>query len=335
MKFLMRVPILIVCSALVVRTAHAEKLSDADRETLLENLEKLGSASNSKVDARFRLAIIAYRNAINSDEAAIELYLNCMEKVNFADLHKRPADFRDWKRQEAEKLANPGLRLAIRHQLRWLVLTLEAASSEPNRAKLTTDAQEAVDSIFRDADKLKDQQAVLSQAAVSSVFAKAYDIDHVVVENWPMSPTDLEGIYDQILLPPYRKLATIATLRAGWMRRIQQETVKHDEWSQKPPEKRDGREDRRVGMASNMQSPEQLAFLAEGLPKLHWNMEVDMFRSGDESGASVRMIALLEKYVGHASYKEWSSQFKKLLKPDPVTLRTGMPVPRTTDEAAP
>ena len=331
----MRVPILIVCSALVVRTAHAEKLSDADRETLLENLEKLGSASNSKVDARFRLAIIAYRNAINSDEAAIELYLNCMEKVNFADLHKRPADFRDWKRQEAEKLANPGLRLAIRHQLRWLVLTLEAASSEPNRAKLTTDAQEAVDSIFRDADKLKDQQAVLSQAAVSSVFAKAYDIDHVVVENWPMSPTDLEGIYDQILLPPYRKLATIATLRAGWMRRIQQETVKHDEWSQKPPEKRDGREDRRVGMASNMQSPEQLAFLAEGLPKLHWNMEVDMFRSGDESGASVRMIALLEKYVGHASYKEWSSQFKKLLKPDPVTLRTGMPVPRTTDEAAP
>lgn len=334
MKFLMRVPILIACSGLLSPAVHAENLSDADRETLLENLEKLETTSNSKVDARFRLAIIAYRNAINSDDAAIDLYLSCMEKVNFADLHKRPAEFRDWKRQEAEKLSDSGLRLAIRHQLRWLVLTLEAASSAPNRAKLTADAQEAVDSIFREADKLKDQQGVLSQAAISTVFAKAYDIDHVVVEKWPMSPIDLEGIYDQILLPPYRKQSTLTALRAGWMKRIQQEKIKNEEWSRKRPEKVDGREERRVGMASNMQSPEQLAFREEGLPKLEWNMEVDMFRSGDQSGASVRMYTLLEKCVGHPSYKEWSNQFKKLLKPDPI-IRANVSQPPTTDGATP
>ena len=335
MKFLMRLPILIACSALLSPAANAESLSDADRETLLENLEKLGSASDSKVDARFRLAIIAYRNAISSDDAAIDLYLSCMEKVHFEELHKRPVDFRDWKRQEAEKLADPGLRLAIRHQLRWLLLTLEAASSQSNRAKLTADAQEAVDSIFRDAEKLKDHHGILSQAAVSSVFAKAYDINQVVVEKWPMSPTDLEGIYDQVLLPPYRKLATLNALKTGWMKRIQQETVKNEEWGQKRPEKRDGREDRRVGMASNMQSPEQLAFLEEGLPKLRWNMEVDLFRNGDESGASVRMLSLLEKSVGHASYKEWSAEFKKLLKPDPIATRAAASALKATDEATP
>ena len=335
MNYLMRVPVLIVCFAFLSQAIHAEKLSDADRETLLENLEKLATAADSKVDARFRLALAAYRNAMSSDDAAIELYLNCMEKVNFDDLHKRPADFRDWKRAEAEKLANPGLRLALRHQLRWLMLTLEAASSKPDRATLATNAQEAVDSIFRDSERLKDQQGILSQAAISSVFAKAYDINQVKVGNWPMSPIDLEGIYDQILLPPYRKPATLATLKAGWIKRIQQETVKQEAWTQKPAEKRDGREDKRVGMASNMQSPASLEFRAEGLPKLQWNMEVDMFRCGDESGASMRMFALLEKHIGHPSYKEWSSQFKKLIKPGPVVPVTTTPPPLPADDAEP
>ena len=318
MKSLIRLPLLIACSALLSHAAHGEKLSEADRETLLENLEKLDTASGSKEGARFRLAIIAYRNAVANDDAAIALYLDCMEKVNFADLHKRPADFREWKRKEAEKLTNPGLRLAIRHQLRWLMLTLEAASPTPNRNELTTDAQEAVDSIFRDCEKLKDQQAILSEAAVSSVFAKAYDISNVVVKDWPLSPIDLEGIYDQILLPPYRKLATLATLRAGWIRRIQQETEKNEVWSQVAPVIREGREVKRVGMAADMKSPEQLKFTAEGLPNLQWRMEVDLFRSGDESGASVRMLGLLEKFVGHPSHKDWSAQFKKLIRPGPA-----------------
>lgn len=318
MKRLIRLPLLIACSAVLSLAARGEKLSEADREALLENLEKLDSTSETKEDARFRLAIIAYRNAVNNDDAAIDLYLDCMEKVNFADLHKRPADFREWKRKEAEKLTNPGLRLAIRHQLRWLMLTLEAASSAPDRGKLTTDAQEAVDSIFRDCEKLKDQQGILSEAAVSSVFARAYDISNVVVKDWPMSPIDLEGIYDQVLLPPYRKLAALATLRAGWVRRIQQETAKNEIWSQVAPVIRDGREVKRVGMAANMKSPEQLKFTTEGLPNLQWRMEVDLFRSGDESGASLRMLGLLEKFVGHPSLKDWSTQFKKLIRPAPV-----------------
>lgn len=335
MKFLSRVPLLIACSGLLFQAAHAEKLSDADRETLLENLEKLEAASDSKVDARFRLAIIAYRNAVGSDTAAMELYLNCVEKVHFTELHKPLADFREWKRQGAEKLADPGLRLALRLQLRWLILTLEAASSKPDRPKLTTDAQETLDSIFGEAKKLKDQQGVLGESVVSSVFAKAYDIGPVVVEKWPMSPVDLAGIYDEILLPPYRKLATLPTLRAGWIKRIQQETVKNEEWSQPASVIRDGREVKRVGLAANMQSPEQLKFLEEGLPNLQWEMETDLFRCGEEGGASVRMFGLLQKFEAHPSYKEWTKQFKKLIKPDPVIPATVTATPAATAEDSP
>ncbi|MES2921451.1 MAG: hypothetical protein V4819_07890 [Verrucomicrobiota bacterium] len=329
----MRVPILLFCSALAFHSAHAETLSDADRETLLGNLEKIQEESSSKSDARFRIALAAFRNAMSNDDAAMELYINCMEKVNFEELHKKAADFREWKTKEREELADPGLRLALRHQLRWLMLTLEAASEKPNHAKLASDAQEAVDAIFRDADKLKYQQEILTQPVTATVFARAYDINNVKVEGWALSPIDVDGIYDNILLPPYRRPSTLAALRSGWVKRIQQETVKMEHWSKRREprgENRGDREERRVGMAADMQSPEYLKFLEDDLPKLQWEMEVDLYENGDEANASVRMLALLQKYTGHASAREWADEFKKLLKPAVVA-----PAPKPLEEPAP
>ncbi len=312
----MRVPILLVSATLAFHGVHAETLSDADRETLLDNLEKIREASNSRTDARFRIALTAYRNAIGSDDAAIELYVNCMERVNFEELHKKAADFREWKSNEREKLADPGLRLALRHQLRWLMLTLEAASEKPDRIKIASEAQEAVDSIFRDADKLADQQEILSQAVTSTVFARAYDINQVKVEKWSLSPIDIASIYEEILLPPRRKPTALAALRAGWIKRIQQETVKAELWSAKRRELRgENRDDKRSSMASDMQSPDYLKFLEEGLPKLQWKMEVDLYTNGDEAGAAVRMLAVLEKHLAHPSARQWADEFKGLLTP--------------------
>ncbi len=331
----MRVPILLVCSALILDGLHAETLSDADRETLLENLEKLRDASDGRMDARFRLAIAAYRNALSNDEAAIELYFSCMEKVDFEDLHKRAADFREWKRKEGERLSDPGLRLALRYQLRWLMLTLEAASPKPDMSKLARDAQDTLDSIFRDSDKLKYQQEILTQAATSSVFARAYDINHVKVEKWAQSPLDLESIYENILLPPYRTPATLAPLRSGWLKRIQQETVKMELWSNKRRNRED-REEKRIGMADDMKTPEYQEFLEKELPELQWKMELDLFRYGDEAGASRRMLAHLEKYIGHSAYREWSEQFTKLIKPGGTLLPgTTTPVPAAEEATAP
>lgn len=334
MKNLMRVPILLVSSLLTIANVQAEDLSDADRETLLENLEKLRDAADSKVDARFRVAISAYKNAIGSDDAAIDLYLNCMEKVNFDEQHRKAADFREWKRKEAEKLSDGGLRLALRHQLRWLMLTLQVASAKPeNRYKFAAEAREIVDAIFRDIDKLKNQEQLLSQSVVSTVFARAYDINGVKVEDWPFSPIQLETLYEDVFLPPVRKPARLAELRATWIKRIQQEGIRMEHWAGR----REGRgEDQRIGTVDSLQSPEYTRFLEETVPKLQWDMEVDLFRHGDESGASVRMLAHLEKYIGHASAREWSEQFQRLLKPEtqvqPAPAEApGEPVPPTAE----
>lgn len=333
MKIPMRVPILLVCSAFVLPGLHAEPLSSADRETLLENLEKIREAAEGRVDARFRLAITAFRNAVGSDDAALELYLNCVDKVDFQDLRKTNADFREWKRQQGDKLADPGMRLALRYQLRWLMLTLEAASAKPDRAKLVREAQETVDSIFRDSEKLKYQQQILSQSVTSTVFAKAYDINHVKTEKWSLSPIAIETIYENMLLPPFRTPTGLAGLRAGWIKRIQQETTKQELWSA-DPRRAGNREEKRIAMADDMKTPEYLEFRDNELPKLQWDMEVDLYTYGDESGAAVRMLALLEKNITHPSAREWGEQLKKLIKP--ATPGAPGAVPTTPDaEPAP
>ena len=68
-------------------------------------------------------------------------------------------------------------------------------------------------------------------------------------------------------------------------------------------------------MASAMQSPAYEKFLIETQPKLQWDMEIDLFRNGDESGAAVRMLAHLEKHLTHPSAREWGKEFEELLKP--------------------
>lgn len=303
-----------MCSLLALHSVRAEGLSDADREALLDNLDKLKDSVKAKLDAKFRAAISAYRTAVASDDAAIELYLNCMEKVNFEDQDKKAADFREWKRKESENLSDPGLRLALRLQLQWLILTLQATAEDADRSKLAQDAQVIVDTIFRDPKKLDNQEKILSQAVTGSVFARAYEINFVKAEKWPLSPVQLDQVYNEVLLPPYQNPNSLNELRALWMRRIQQEGAKAEFWTGQQP-KGGKKEEKRIGMASAMRPPAYDKFIEETLPKLLWEMEVDLFKHGDESGAAVRMLAHLEKNVTHPSVREWAAEFRTLLSP--------------------
>lgn len=311
---------LILVPLLVLPGLRAESLSDADRETLLEKLDKLKDGAEATLDARFRLAIAAYRNAMTSEAAAIELFLNCTEKVNFKDEQMKAIDFREWKRKEDERLSDPALGLALRHQLRWLVLTLQAASEGADRAKLAVDAQNIVDAIFSDPEKLSGQEKVLGQPVTSSVFARAYDIDAVKLEKWPLSPIQLEQVYTEILLPPYQKPGMTDQLRAVWIKRIQQEGAKVEHMADNRRRnggnaRNDEREEKRIGMASALRPPEVERFIADTVPKLMWDMEMDLFTHGDETGAAVRMLAHLEKHITHPSAREWGEKLRKALAP--------------------
>ncbi|MDB6078485.1 MAG: hypothetical protein JWO82_2232 [Akkermansiaceae bacterium] len=299
-RYLLLIPLLAIA-------AHADPLKDADREALLERLDKLSDAADAKVDARFKVAVGAFRAAMASDSATMDLYLKCVEKVEYEDNYKKSQDFRDWKRKEAETLEKGGFRAALRYQLGWLLLTLEAASSKGKPPGINARMESMVDSIYADADKLKDGHDELAKSATDSVFAKAYDLHDVKVEDWPGSPIELNAVFLRNLIPPYRSSSHIPELRAEWAKYIKYEGIAAEKW----PHERE--EDKRVGTKEAIRSSEYDKFLAEKMPALMWDMEVDAFKSGDQKVASTRMLAHIEKYVTHNKAPAWTKQFRKLV----------------------
>jgi hypothetical protein len=284
--------------------AAQEALTPSDREALLERLEKIREEAESKVDARFRTALSAIRNAAQSPNAALDLYLKCEEMVNFEEMKKKNVDFREWKRKNDARLSDTGFRLALQQQLRWLALTLEAASEMPDFDKLALDAGKIVEAIVAQAEDLSAHRDLLQQGVTSSVFARAYDINGLKVENWPLAPAPLAAVYDQVLLPPLRRPDRIESLKAAWTKRMANEAALIGAWSGKPGEK----------PKPGVSSPAYDKFVSETVPRLRWDAEVDLFKAGDEKAAALRMLKHIDDNLSHESAPKWAEDFVALLQ---------------------
>ena len=200
--------------------AFSQQLTHSDREAILEKLETIRKQADEKVDSRFRAAISAYRSAMVSGDATMDPYLKCEELVNFSEMQKKNSDFLDWKRKNADKLSDKGFSEALRQQLRWLVLTLEAASDNPDRNKLALEAGKVLDTIVADAEDFSEHRSVLQQGVTGSVFARAYYINGVKAENWPMSSVPVAAVYEQVIFPHMRSLGRLASLKSAWSKRM-------------------------------------------------------------------------------------------------------------------
>ena len=315
----MRTLFLVLSLGLFCSKLLADPLSPADREALLENLEKLRDTVTGRVDARFRAAISAYRSAMSDEKAVMEFYLKCVKKMDFEEKHRKDSEFNEWKKKQEDNLKDPTMRRALQHQLCWLVLTLQAASEKADMKKLAVQAQQIVDDLFNDVPTLTSQHEILGQNVTSTVFARAYEIGGVSLDKWPFSPVHLGQIYDSVLLPQYRTSGNIQALRAGWLKRLHQEGVAFEDTHVK------SKSNGRPLTPEAVHSPDQERFLTETLPNLQWQMETDLFRCGDQRGAALRMITHIEKYLTNRHARQWSDELKTLLSPPPASTPASEP----------
>ncbi|MBK1829651.1 hypothetical protein JIN77_02850 [Verrucomicrobiaceae bacterium R5-34] len=310
----MRVPFILKTSAVLVlgvlprlATAEPESLTEGDRIALDEQLLKIQQQSQDRVGGLYRRAIQDYRNAIQSDDATMNLYLKCYEKVRYTDEKRKTQDFREWKRRNKDRLNSASMRMALRHQLSWLLLSIEAAQRDGEISEMGQRAMTHLDQIFKNAERLQEHRNVLSQNALSSVFAQAYDLN-IKVKDWPTSALDIGGIYKQVIMPPLRSRDRVGLLRSAWIRRIQHEGLVHEKWGK--------REGTSIGKKDAMLPPEYEKFLAENRPALLWQMEVDCFKVGDEKAAAVNMLNHLQKYLYHKNAPDWIKDFQELINPE-------------------
>lgn len=278
-------------------------LDTGARESYLDKVEAILKAAQDKQRGKFGVARTAFRTAAQSNEAAVELYLNCVERVQFDGEQKKATEFRDWKRAEKDRLADPSFAVALRHQLRWLALTLDAAEAGAERSALTAEARRAVDAVFADAVHLKGHQQLLRSSVLDSVFARAYTVKDLELKDWPLAPANLSEVYTRLVLPPLRKPDRVADLRTAWLKWIEQSGVAAEHWA--------------GGKKVDVQGEERTQgferFRTEEYPQMVWEMEEDLFRNGDQQAAAMRMYSILEN-TQHRRAMEWAKRFQTLLR---------------------
>ena len=302
-------PLLALGVILSASTSHAQELTDTEREQLNKRLQKIINKSEKTLAGRQAAAYRAYKNGLSSNTAAFELYLNCIEKVNFTDQGKKNSDFRDWKRKNKDKHSDQGFRLALRHQLNWLVLTIDAARSEnEDYSDFSSKALSAIDSILDDGKALEKHNNILQQSVLGSIYAKAYGFGNFKIKNWAEQPLAVSNIFEKIILPSLRKTKNSSSLRSAWLKRINYEETMIELWSAKP-------EGKSLGMKKAIASPALEVFTNEQRPNLIWQMELDVFRSGDEAGAASRMLNHISANHSHNNATKWAEELSKLLTP--------------------
>jgi hypothetical protein len=288
----------------------ADPLTNADREELRERLKAIQEGALAHQDQRFKKAADDFRAALQSEDAALELYLKCVELADFTEQQKKGQDFRNWKRDNEERLKRPEFRQALRFQLNWLALTMRAAARPAEIHKLSPEAMEALRAIFANAKSLAGQGELLSRPVLNSVFARAYKIGDLELKSWPESPLQVAAIFEQIILPPLRRPDSIAALSSAWDARIQMELAKAEEFS-------GGGNEANGLQRRDPLSPAGEVFRKEQMPQLLWKKQVDLFRSGDQRGAALRMLAHINDYLTNSHAPEWIEEFQGLVSPEP------------------
>jgi len=295
-----------ILSCTLCASAFADgPLSEPDRETLLEKLATLREAAKTNITTKFNGATTAFNKGMASNTAALDLYLKCVEKVNFEDQNRSSQDFREWKRRN-RRLEDKAFAMALRHQLNWFSLTLRAAANPAEIGKLSPDAAKTIESLMIAAEEVDSKAArdELKKPVTNTMFAQAYGLGGLKIEGWPMTPLPIADVYEKVILPPLRGPKTTASLRQAWVNRIRFEGLIKERWS--------GEGDR---AKSDPLSPAYVKFLAETQPELIWAMEVDIFKAGDQKGAALRMLDHLEKNITHFKASEWESAFRELVDP--------------------
>ncbi|MFC7337354.1 hypothetical protein ACFQY0_09225 [Haloferula chungangensis] len=297
---------LVLTCALLSSSAFAQgPLSEPEREALIDKLKALREAAVSNVNTKFSAATAAFKTGMASNSAALDLYLKCVEKVNYEEKNRSSQDFREWKRRNRQ-IEDPAFAMALRHQLNWFSLTLRAAAHPGDIDKLAPEASKMIESLLITAEEVDSKSArdELRKPVTNTIFAQAYGLGGLKVEGWPMTPLPVSEVYEKVILPPLRTPKTTEALRAGWINRIKCEDLTMMRWS--------GDGDR---AQNDPLSPQYAKFLAETKPQLIWEMEVDVFKAGDQRGAALRMLEHLENNITHHKATEWERTFRELVDP--------------------
>jgi hypothetical protein len=229
-------------------------LTPDDASALLGQLQKLNEDFSQSQESLLASALTRIRAATASESTSAELYLAALKIVTADRSGTTPGvEPEGWREEQIAWMKESGAPKAIRIQLAWLGLLIEAAQkSDTERPALLKKARLITKEAATVAQELtlipapaggggdrrggpgkergtggrRDPGQFLTQSVLSSVFSEAYNLQNHIKppEDWSLAPLNLDGVYDRMLLADARENAP-SELAALWDERIQIEAA--------------------------------------------------------------------------------------------------------------
>ncbi|MCB1225218.1 MAG: hypothetical protein KDK99_05340 [Verrucomicrobiales bacterium] len=307
-------------------------LTPDETSSLLNQLIKVTQTFDATTKEVLASARARFNTAAASEAAATDLYLAAWKIVNI-DRRPRPADAEpldedEIKKQLVETMEENGAAPALRIQLAWLALSIEAveapddaarlalyprvrklAQESANLLQLAAGAETKEDRIVaivreknpedrrprnRDQNRLgRGVREVLGQSVFSSLFAQAYQLQNYakLPKNWARSPIEFAMIYDTMLMTQCR-LEKKQDLPELW-----------DEWiAVEAAEKK-----------ATLDESAYLLWLATAGKDFQWRKQLDLLRNGvTPTTAAGELLRMAQENPNHPSLGRWMNDLTAL-----------------------
>jgi hypothetical protein len=321
-------PALIALATTVTAGAQTDAQAP-DTAQILQFLKTLKEQQAQQIRSNKQKILQEAQAAAASPSAAATAWVEAVRQTQFEGAEKEGSQFRAWKDAEGASFTDPAVQRATQLYFRWLALTMQHSIGTPAKDLLpqviqhTKDAAAEQASMEALAEKIQKEKElansklhgnrkdssredertrrvhdqVLKTAVNAGPPARAMHVEDLVkADKWEMSPGDVDGIFNSIVLPE---------LRAARDSRV------FEYWDMKI--KKEGE------AAKDKPAFDQEKYAKERYPQLLWNRAHEYVALGQPNRALGEMFKVVKSYPQHPNLGEWIQQIEGLLTPPPVT----------------
>lgn len=306
-------------SALLLATPGISPAQDAETARLLKEVEAIRELLDSSSGKNNERALSAIRAALTSPKATYEFYMDSVKEVDFDQEGRRESDWREWRDSNEERLRSGEHIQARQLQLRYLALSISAAGGAADDETLAGVMPELIaylDTMTASAVEFEEHRRVLDRSVLESVFGKRLKLNLSVDSKlpWVYSPLQVAPIYDNTVMPFYRRAKDARGLASAWDRRIVHESKiaalpelgddGRRGWRRGEDDRDREREERREDARTSKRGEQR--FVEERLPELKWGKAKDALEYGDDRMAALRaMTGVVRSNLGHRNARKW------------------------------
>lgn len=293
-----------------------ESVSAGELRAMLAKLAEIRARQEAAERGARIEAMKALDAAVTGPSGALSLYVASVKIVEFEKLGRKQVEFDDWRKRNEERLHDGDFSQALLLQYRFLKLSLEA-DTEEKRLAVVPAVIRLGDEMIKAYAQVGNYARVLHEDPFSSPVAARFGLEKRKPEGWPASPLQLGGVHNLLMKPA--RISAPKSLPALWEGRIRQERAfaaaredaarialrrQTEAFGKRKPDAR--AETRRPG------ETEGEKFEKITLPRLQWEMGMDLFNVGFRRRGLEGLFFVLTKNPDHPSQAEWLKALSEL-----------------------